>query len=69
MLTDYILNRAHEMTTEQRADELIAKYGMPLNEEALHALLCYMHQQGKVDGCEEAAVAIKQSFQLRAITG
>jgi hypothetical protein len=40
------------MTSEQRADELIAKYGMPKSQEALHALLSFMHQQGKVEGCE-----------------
>lgn len=54
------------MTSEERADDIIAKFGMPKNRDVLHAMLAYAHQQGKVDGGEELRAAVRDEFARAA---
>lgn len=67
-ITIYILYGANKVTSEQRADEIIEKYGMPRNQEMLHAMLAFAHQQGKCDGGEELRTAVRNAFPQAPIT-
>lgn len=51
------------MTAEERVTEIMAKYDLPENRDALRALLLFTYQSGKVDGAEESAVAIRKTFE------
>jgi hypothetical protein len=50
------------MTPEQRAEEIVQRYGMPDTEDKLRAMLELAHQQGKVDGGEEMRSAMRKAL-------
>lgn len=55
------------MTVDQRADEIIARYGMPKGRELLHAMLCYAVQQGKMDGAMEMSLSMAEVLQSQEL--
>lgn len=59
------------MTPEERVAEIMHRYAshsLPSTSDVLRALLTYTYQQGKCDGAEEAAAALRKTFERPALT-